>query len=249
MAEPDRGGPPRLPDAALFDLDDTIMATSEGAREAWVAVTDRFAPELAELGHPASPDAIMAAMQDYRLWYWSDAARNHVGRLAPGEALRQNLRGGLERLNITARPALIEEMSTVWSEVRWDAVRPLPGALETLRLLRTRGVRLGLITNGSADLQDRKVRRLGLGGLMDHIQIEGAFGVGKPDPRAYENALSALGVAASGAWMAGDNLELDVLAPMRMGIRGIWVDGDGDGLPAGSPGRPDLIVRAIADLV
>ena len=49
--------------------------------------------------------------------------------------------------------------------------------------------------------------------------------------------------------MVGDNLELDVLAPMRMGIRGIWVDGEGEGLPGDTTVRPDRIVRAISELV
>ncbi len=34
--------------------------------------------------------------------------------------------------------------------------------------------------------------------------------------------------------MVGDNLEWDVAAPQRAGIRAVWVDRRGAGLPAGS---------------
>lgn len=238
-----------LPDAVLFDLDDTILATSEGAAKAWGAVADRFAPVLAAMGHRVAPDMLRVAIHDYRIWFWSDAERNRVGRLNPCEALRQNVRGGLEKLGIAPDPALTEEMAVAWSAVRWKACRPIEGALETLRALRARGVKLGLITNGGADVQRKKVEHLGLPSLMDHIQIEGAFGVGKPEPRAYAHALDTLGAGPDRAWMVGDNLELDVLAPMRMGIRGIWVDGEGEGLPEDAPMRPDRIVRAISELV
>ena len=108
---------------------------------------------------------------------------------------------------------------------------------------------MGSSPTGGADVQRKKVEHLGLPNLMDHIQIEGAFGVGKPEPRAYAHALDTLGAGPGRAWMVGDNLELDVLAPMRMGIRGIWVDGDGEGLPEDASMRPDRIVRAISELV
>ena len=121
--------------------------------------------------------------------------------------------------------------------------------LETLRVLRSQGVRLGLVTNGNAEIQRMKVECLGLPDLVDHIQIEGVMGFGKPDPRAYSHALRSLDADPAMTWMAGDNLELDVLAPMRLGIHGIWVDWEGEGLPAGSTDRPDRVVRAIADLM
>ena len=110
-------------------------------------------------------------------------------------------------------------------------------------------MKLGLITNGSGEVQRKKVEHLGLTDLMDHIQIEGVFGVGKPEPQAYAYALDSLGTGPDRAWMAGDNLELDALAPMRMGIHGIWVDGQGEGLPGDTPTRPNRIVRTISELV
>ena len=249
MAEVAASGPRELPEAVLFDLDDTILATSDGADEAWVAVTDRFAPVLCGMGHDVAPDALRTAIQDYRVWFWSDAERNRVGRLDPAGALRQNVRGGLDLLGIDPPGGLTDEMADAWTDVRWSAARAFPGALETLRVLRSSGVRLGLVTNGSAEVQRAKVDHLGLADLVDHVQIEGAVGFGKPDPRAYSHALRSLGASPESAWMAGDNLELDVLAPMRMGVLGIWVDWAGEGLPAGSGARPDRVVRAIAELV
>jgi putative hydrolase of the HAD superfamily len=61
--------------------------------------------------------------------------------------------------------------------------------------------------------------------------------------------LDALAVAPASAWMVGDNLEWDVAAPQRLGLSAVWVDGPGHGLPAGSPVRPDRIVRAFPELL
>jgi putative hydrolase of the HAD superfamily len=49
--------------------------------------------------------------------------------------------------------------------------------------------------------------------------------------------------------MVGDNLEWDVAAPQRLGLSAVWIDGPGQGLPTGSPVRPDRIVRAFPDLL
>ena len=237
-----------LPKAVLFDLDDTILATSEVSTECWVTLADRFAPVLNGMGHDVTPERLRTAIDDYRVWFWSDAERNLSGRLNPREALRENVRGGLEALGIVS-PDMIEQLAEAWTDLRWAASRPFPGAIETLRALRDRGVKLGLITNGAAEIQRMKVEHLGLPGLIDHIQIEGAFGAGKPEPEVYVHALEKLTVQPQETWMVGDNLELDVLAPMRMGIYGIWVDNFRTGLPNDAPERPDRIVQAISELV
>jgi putative hydrolase of the HAD superfamily len=84
---------------------------------------------------------------------------------------------------------------------------------------------------------------------FDHIQIEGEHGFGKPEEAAYRHALAALGVGPADAWMVGDNLEWEVVAPQRLGIYAIWYDGYGTGLPAGSTVRPDRIIRRLPELL
>jgi putative hydrolase of the HAD superfamily len=117
-----------------------------------------------------------------------------------------------------------------------------------VRWLRASGHRLALLTNGAAVAQRRKITRFELADLFDSILVEGELGFGKPDERVYARALSALDVKPSEAWMVGDNLEWDVAAPQRLGLRGVWIDARGRGLPAGSAVRPDHIVRSLAEL-
>ena len=80
------------------------------------------------------------------------------------------------------------------------------------------------------------------------VVIEGEFGAGKPDRRVFEALLSALDSAPEDAWTIGDNLEFDVLAPMQLGLHGIWVDRRNAGLD-GRPGRPHRIVSAFTEIV
>ena len=78
---------------------------------------------------------------------------------------------------------------------------------------------------------------------------EGEFGHGKPDERVYRHVLAELDVEASDAMMVGDDLERDVAGPQKVGMRGVWIDRAGAGLPPGTMVRPDRIIGSLADLL
>ena len=140
-------------------------------------------------------------------------------------------------------------MADRFTTARERAVKPFPGAIDTLRQLRKTGVRLGLLANGQTESQRGKIRRFGLEPYFDHVQIEEEFGIGKPDERAFRHALGALGVGPNDAWMVGDNLDHDIHGAQQAGIYAVWLDASGAGLPAGSVIRPDRIIAALPDLL
>lgn len=234
----------RLPKAILLDLDDTVLAFSEGADPCWRRVCHEFAPRLEGVTAGQLFDAIAAS----RNWFWSDEQRHRRGRLQIEQARREIVAAALQRLGVDAR-SLVEEIAVAYMRNRDSTIRPFPGAIEALRWLRRRGVRLALITNGEGTMQRGKIERFGLASLFDCILIEGEVGLGKPDERMYRRALEQMGVGPEEAWMVGDNLAWDVLAPQKLGIAGIWLDYAGSGLPADSQVRPDRIIRSLAELV
>jgi phosphoglycolate phosphatase-like HAD superfamily hydrolase len=46
-------------------------------------------------------------------------------------------------------------------------------------------------------------------------------GFGKPEERAYNQAIETLGVGPRETWMVGDNLEWEIMAPQRLGTYAI----------------------------
>ncbi|MBM3945417.1 MAG: HAD family hydrolase, partial [SAR202 cluster bacterium] len=212
--------------------------------EDWRVVCDRFQPQF---GGKDSV-TVQGVIKDYREWFWSDDHRHRTGRLDPMTTLINNIHEALKTLGVDI-PATAEEMAVMWRARREKHVELFPGAVDALVRLRDEGVRLAMITNGAADMQRSKIERLGLARYFDHVQVEGEFGMGKPEPEVYRHALGKLGVKPENAWMAGDNIELDVGAPQKLGVHGIWVDHRLNGLPEGSSVRPDRIVQRIAELV
>lgn len=239
-----------LPRAILFDLDDTILAAFGQAADQWRRVMGVFAGPLA----PHMPDDAIAAIQEYSRWLWADQARHKHWRHRIGEARRHIVENAFAQLAACGGPAapplaLCHAIADRFNEIHEAELRMFPGAHETLDHLKELGVRLALVTNGAAAPQRRKVERFALAHRFDHIQIEGEHGFGKPEEEAYRHALGALGVGPEEAWMVGDNLEWEVVAPQRLGIYAIWYDGYGAGLPPGSPVRPDRTIRALPELL
>jgi putative hydrolase of the HAD superfamily len=233
-----------LPMAILLDLDDTILDTYSDPDMAWLQLCREFAGSLGDM----SAEKLQAAVLQARDWYWSDMERARLGRLHMLQARRDILLRAFAQFNIPDSPH-ITRMVERYNQIRDEAMRPFPGAIETLGRLQTTDIRLGLLTNGSAEMQRGKIERFSLAEYFDHIQIEGEFGIGKPDERAFRHALGALGAEPTEAWMVGDNLDFDIRGAQQAGIYAVWVDSQGTGLPDGTTVRPDRIIVSLSDLL
>src|SRR5258708_5066379 len=250
MTDDDRLPKLPWPRAMLSDLADTILSAfgaAEGqGRRVIAGFGDRLGP------HP--PEDIYASIQAYSRHLWADESRHKHWRHRIGDARRHIVSTGIAHLctqsgHSAPSPQVCDELADRFNEIQEAELRMFPGSHEALDRLKEFGVKLALVTNGAAEPQRKKVVRFALEHRFDHIQIEGEHGFGKPEDEAYHHALAALGVEARDAWMIGDNLEWEVVAPQRLGIYAIWYDGYGQGLPPDSPIRPDRIIRSLSELL
>ena len=236
-----------LPRAMLIDMDDTILSAYGRPEIAWNHIAAEFADELA----PLPPPDVAAAVLRFAKNFWSNA--EPAWRLKLGEARRLTVQGGFDALAAGGHPQLPADLANRiadrFSVYREEEMFVFPGAHDAIDQLRSRGVKLALVTNGAADTQRAKVERFELAHRFHHVQIEGEHGFGKPEERAYLHAMQALGVSAGDTWMIGDNLEWEVEMPQKLGIYAIWMDVHGDGLPPESTVKPDRIIRSLKELL
>jgi putative hydrolase of the HAD superfamily len=233
----------------LIDMDDTILSLTATARRCWGDLCVTFAPRLP---FQASHEAILATLNKARNEFWSDPARVHPFRTDLLGARRTILAEFLKQVGMAdgdEAAALAQEMAHHYTEAQIGTITAFPGAIEAVRELRTRGVKLALITNGNGSEQRRKIERFQLASLFDCVIVEGEYGKGKPDPEVYHHALTTLKAAPHEAWMVGDNLEWEVAVPKRLGLYTVWVDHENEGLPANAPAQPDRIIHNLAELV
>lgn len=231
------------PQTLLVDLDDTVINYGGSTEASWRAVC----VWAACVAPGVEADALFVAIERIRNWYWSDPDRHREGRADLRAASRRIVQQALAELGHD-RPELAAAIAERYRDLRDESIRLFPGAVEALQQLRAGGVRLGLVTNGTGRDQRAKIERFDLARHFDHILIEGEFGCGKPDARVYHAALDALHARPEATWFVGDNLEWDVAAPQRLGLRGIWIDTARTGLPAATAVRPHRIIHSLAEL-
>ena len=90
--------------------------------------------------------------------------------------------------------------------------------LEMVEELRSRGLRLGVVTNAS-DMDAEPWPGSVLAPLFDVFIPSFEVGILKPDPRIYELGLEALGVSAEEAIFVGDGGSNELSGAARVGLR------------------------------
>jgi len=176
----------RLPQAVLLDLDDTILDDSGSASSCWLEACRVHESELGIV----DPITAFVSIERVREWYWADSERHRVGRLDLAAARREVAHLALKDVGLDDEE-LAGKIGDTYHQRRDALLQPFDQAIDTVEWLRSRGCRLALLTNGSAEMQRRKITRFGLAGHFDTILIEGEVGFGKPDPRVYKRADSS----------------------------------------------------------
>lgn len=108
------------------------------------------------------------------------------------------------------------------------------------------GRRIGLVTNGPAEVQRDKIALLGLAPQVDFAIISGEFGIAKPDPAIFHEALRRGDATAEETIFIGDSPEYDVAGARAAGIPVIWMNRSGIPWPAPSP--PPAEVRSLEEI-
>ncbi len=98
-----------------------------------------------------------------------------------------------------------------------------PGALGVLEQLRQRGVRLGVVTNGSVAAQQQKLDASGIAPFLEARVISEAVGLRKPDPAIFLEAASRLGAEPAACVFVGDHPEKDIVGAQGAGMRTVWL--------------------------
>ncbi len=91
-------------------------------------------------------------------------------------------------------------------------------ALDCLRLLRSRGLRIGLLTNGPASLQRQKIEVTRIEPELDAIAISEEIGSAKPEPAAFHRAATMIDCEVGEVAMVGDSPENDIAGAFSAGI-------------------------------
>ncbi len=94
---------------------------------------------------------------------------------------------------------------------------------ETLKELKSSGIRLGLISNLATPYK-KPFYNLGLDKYIDEALFSCEEGIRKPDIEIYKRMARRLGALPSETIMAGDSLKNDVIGAHEAGLNAIYLD-------------------------
>lgn len=110
----------------------------------------------------------------------------------------------------------------------------MPGAEQLLLRLRRRGLRLGILSNGFADVQGRKLRSSGLDKYIHRVIVSEEARAPKPAPEIYRYAMAQTGAAPSQCLMIGDNPDTDIRGALLAGWQAVFYNPCAAEVPAGA---------------
>ena len=229
-------------DAVLFDLDGTLLD------ESGLPGAVRGAGEAIAAAEGLRVDDLLDA--NTRVWeeLWPDVHEEWmVGTIDAVEIGTEAWRRTLARCGVFDEAA-VRLAVTTHERLERGAHRLFPDVLAVLETLRGRGLRVGLVTNGAAQVQRAKLRALDLESQFDPLVISSEVGVMKPEAGIFEHAVVQAGTVPERAAMVGDHLWHDVGGAQGAGLRGIWLDRTGIAPEAEWP-RPDVILSSLSALL
>lgn len=208
--------------AVLFDVDFTLVRPGpELGPDGYRRVGERHGLTLdPDLYEQARRDALDSLQRHPDFVHDDDVWIEFTERIVRG------MGGDAEGARETA-----DELVRFWEEHHRFTL--YEDALPALAVLREHSVKIGLVSNGSRDLEEFVAHH----GLDADCAIGSrAFGRTKPHPEIFRHALSLLEVEPTDAAMVGDSYEDDIEGARALGMRAFLLDRDGR-----RPDEPDRL--------
>ncbi|XP_041644910.1 N-acylneuraminate-9-phosphatase [Cheilinus undulatus] len=227
--------------AVLFDLDNTLIETSQASKEALrqtskllkstlalddttvSRICDKF---LQKLYHETFKLSGLWSIDEVRVGHWLESIQEVVGSCPS--------------------PSLAADCYYLWKNSRLKALHLSSEICDLLRQLRRR-YKLLLLTNGETQTQREKVVAVGCEKFFDAIVIGGEHPEQKPCVSIFRLCFNMLQVEAQDCIMVGDSLDTDIQGGINAGVRAtVWINRGGS-VPDGSV-KPDYTIPTVLDL-
>lgn len=226
--------------ALMFDLDDTLYDFS-GNWEQALAKTFCENPLTGGLDQRSA----VAAFNHYSTLHWTLV---HTGAITFDEYRFKRLSSALADFEISLGREEFRDFNACFIENNLQLISPNDGLVRQMAGWAER-YRLGIITNGPADLAGEKVKRLGLDGLIpeENIVVSERTGFAKPQLEIFRYGLDKLGVGSHEAIFIGDSWVDDVEGAIDAGMAAIWLAKAGETIGKTPNHRPLGIIRHIGE--
>lgn len=216
-----------------LDLDNTLIDHSRAERQAFRETL------IAVTGSDEQFDPILADYHRVNTQLWKDYA---AYRISQAEVRHRRFSETLSRFGLSHAES---EFTTVYYERYRQNWHEVPGATRLLESLGLVTERLGLLSNGFADIQREKLKSMGWENRFDPVIYSEEAGFHKPDGRLFRIAEQACGFPPERIIYIGDSAESDILGASQAGWLPVFYDYSATGI---IPEKAVASISALSDL-
>ena len=227
----------------MVDLDDTLIKS----QKMYDLATQHTALYVSKEYGIDSDDFFNVVNEKYKI----------ISRTFPSTHTRHSrilvYRLALASLNIKYELSLLPKLEDMYWDYFLSHVQLYDGVIETFSILKKRGVKIAVVSDGDLSTRIRKVEAIGLIPYVDEVVASEEVIFEKPFSAIFTLALSRLGVEAHEAIMLGNNFKNDIRGAQLLGIRsGIFnppFDANLIGQDMQSIIVPDFVINSYQDLL
>lgn len=228
----------QLPDAILFDIDNTLYPYQPAHERAMQALRQKAASQLS-----ISADSFDAAFAQARA-----EVKQRLGHSAASHHRLLYLQRMLELVGLGSQVLLALDFEQSYWRTFLSHAELFPQVRELLDDVRILGIPIALVTDLTAQIQFRKCIYFGLERHFECIVTSEEAGHDKPHAAPFEMALAKLRPKGGTVWMIGDSAERDIRGA-RAAIGAICLQKLHEGVTRGSgDSAPDASFVDFADL-
>lgn len=211
----------RKPGVILFDMDDTFY-TTKGPHHCAIDVSLKRFSSLTQTPASRCSELYLQARDSVKL-FLGNTASSH-SRLLYFQRMLENCEyksANLDKLEISLE---LEEL--YWTSYLQEMPRD-PCLEELMITIKTLGIRIGIVTDLTAQIQMRKLMRLGISSHIDIVVTSEESGLDKPNFNCFALANEKINPTNRKLdyWMVGDHLQKDLLgAKIELEARTFWIN-------------------------
>lgn len=202
----------------FFDLDDTIWAFSQNARDTFAEVYDNYNFER----YFDSFEHYYALYQQRNSDLWMEYG---AGEITKEELNKQRFLYPLEAVGIDDE-LLSERFAEDFFAIIPTKSALMPNAKEVLEYLSPQ-YNLYILSNGFRELQSQKMRSAGVDVYFKKVILSEDLGLLKPRPEIFHFALSATQSELRESLMIGDSWEADIIGAHGVGMNQVFYNTTG----------------------
>ncbi|OED30673.1 TIGR02253 family HAD-type hydrolase [Methanosphaera sp. WGK6] len=192
--------------AVFFDMDDTLYDTSGFAAIARRAAVKSMVHNGLKCTEDEGYECLMEIIKEKGSNY-----NKHFNILT-------------KKINGEEDPLIIVNGIITYHNTKFAMLKLEPECFSILLYLKSKGYKVGLITNGKEIKQWEKLVRLGVYPFFDVVVTSESVGVEKPDAKIFEIAMEKLGVTEGTSLMIGNNFDVDIMGAYNAGIQSMLIN-------------------------